>query len=64
MGHAGILIAESMRVTVEHNTCVEKRTGVEVRQQGIRELPAESPGQPNLPYYFGAPERKFDLDLS
>ena len=48
--YAGILIAESMRIAVEHNTTVENLTGIEVRQQGIRELMPD-PNGPVLRYY-------------
>jgi len=40
-GHAGILLGEAMRCVVEHNVCAGNRTGIEVRQQGIRSLPAD-----------------------
>lgn len=33
---AGLLIAESMDTSVEHNVCVNNRTGIGVRQQGVR----------------------------
>jgi hypothetical protein len=33
---AGILIAESMRCDINHNTCANNRSGIAVRQQGIR----------------------------
>lgn len=40
-GHAGILLGEAMRCIVEHNVCAGNRTGIEVRQQSIRSLPAD-----------------------
>jgi len=43
---SGILIAESMDSFVENNICVDNLTGIEVRQQGVRVVPASSePGR-------------------
>jgi hypothetical protein len=37
-GYAGIKLGEAMRCTVEHNVAAGNRTGIEVRQQGIRTI--------------------------
>ena len=39
---AGILLGEAMHCTVESNICVGNRMGIEIRQQGIRSLPADA----------------------
>jgi hypothetical protein len=39
---AGILLGEAMRCIVEHNISVGNRSGIEVRQQRIRSLPADT----------------------
>ncbi|MGH8011596.1 MAG: right-handed parallel beta-helix repeat-containing protein, partial [Candidatus Binataceae bacterium] len=38
--NAGILIAESMNTIVEDNICTDNRSGIAVRQQRVRTLPA------------------------
>jgi hypothetical protein len=40
-GHAGILLAEATRCTVEHNACVGNRTGIAIRQQEVRSIRAD-----------------------
>jgi hypothetical protein len=39
--NAGILIAESMRCKIDHNTCLGNRSGIAVRQQGIRTVDSQ-----------------------
>jgi hypothetical protein len=46
--NAGILLAEAMRTLVDHNVSAWNRTGIEIRQQSIRTLPADrSNGRPS-----------------
>jgi len=49
---AGILVAESKRCLVEHNISVGNRTGIAVRQQGMRIVDASGDPDRSLPVTF------------
>jgi len=52
MASAGILVAESKRCLVEHNISVGNRTGIAVRQQGMRIVDASGDPDRSLPVTF------------
>jgi len=54
--NAGILLAEAMRTAVDHNVSAWNRTGIEIRQQAIRTIPADRSNERPSPlsYYSDA----------
>jgi hypothetical protein len=63
-GQAGILIAESMDSLVEYNICVANLTGIAVRQQGVRVLPASSESGRTEPVRFYSDALVFRHNIS
>jgi hypothetical protein len=53
-GDAGILIGESLNTVVERNRCVGNRTGIAVRQQDVRILPADPDSARMKPVSFNS----------